>query len=105
MMDSAKLTDWAFATEPEVVEVIEAAAATISRDFAGTIEYDDAVQEASIIVATKGDQAREALAKGPGVLHRMLWQDLADLVKTEAGHRAGHTSYEVLVDAGRDAEG
>ncbi|MEV0437813.1 hypothetical protein AB0I84_00645 [Streptomyces spectabilis] len=67
-----------------------------------TMEYDDAFQEALLLLATKADMVRGCLADpelGPGVLHHRLVLDLTDQVKTQARHRARHVSYEAVCAA------
>lgn len=80
-----------------VMQVARKAAARVASEYEGTIERDDAEQEAAILLATKADMVREVLGNpelGLGVLYRRLVQDLTDLVKTEAKRRSKHVSYE-----------
>ncbi|WAB08749.1 hypothetical protein SEA_ANDRIS_45 [Streptomyces phage Andris] len=96
--------DWSVLEDPETVKVAERAAYRLSRDYAdtGTIEYDDALQEATIILATRPGMVRDCLSSpdlGYGVLYTRLHQALVKVVRTDAKHRTKHTSYESALDA------
>ncbi|MGW7434752.1 hypothetical protein [Streptomyces sp. NPDC054849] len=95
----AAYADWALFAEDGVKGIVQAVARSFGRDYGLTLEEEDAYQEAQIILATHHRKARVALAQGPGVLHRWLHQRLRDKFLTEAGHRAGHASYDVLTSA------
>ncbi|MEU5446857.1 hypothetical protein [Streptomyces californicus] len=92
----AAYTDWAVLDEEGVQSVARAVARQFGRDYALTLEEDDAHQEALVILATRARQARQALAQGTGVLHRWLHQRLRDQFLTEAGRRTALTSFDVL---------
>ncbi|MEW1694459.1 hypothetical protein [Streptomyces sp. NPDC091278] len=96
--------DWGVLSRPGVLALAGRAARRIADGYEDslTIEYEDARQEAVIILATKPDMVRECLddpALGLGVLYHRLVLDLMDRVKTEARHRVRHTSYEAACDA------
>ncbi|WP_327068699.1 hypothetical protein [Kitasatospora sp. NBC_01302] len=87
--------DWSVLSEPHIDSVAQAVARSISRDYGLTLEFDDAHQEALLVMAERGAQVRSILADaGPGLLNRWLSQRLRDRWLTEARRRAGHTSYE-----------
>jgi hypothetical protein len=96
-------TDWSFMQDDETLKVAGRAAYRLSQDYAdtGTIEYDDAYQEAVIILATRPGMVRECLSDpslGYGVLYTRLHQALVKVVRTDAKHRTKHTSYEGALD-------
>lgn len=92
------LTDWSFLQDPEAVKVAERAARKIALQYedTGTIEYDDAYQEALLLLsARKGLQdCLRSEGLGYGALYTRLCQDLVKLVRTEAKHRSRVVSYE-----------
>ncbi|MFI1655592.1 hypothetical protein ACH4ZU_11895 [Streptomyces sp. NPDC020472] len=96
--------DWRFLFLPEVVALAGRAARRIADGYEDTLtmEYEDARQEALIILATKPSMVSECLSDpnlGLGVLYHRLVLDLVDRVKTEARRRIRHTSYEAACDA------
>ncbi|MFI1799884.1 hypothetical protein ACH427_21365 [Streptomyces sp. NPDC020379] len=92
--------DWTVLAEPQVESVCRAVARSVSRDYGLTLEYEDAVQETTIIVAERASYARQLVAEGgAGLLHRWLSQRLRDRWLTEAKHRSGHVSYEAALNA------
>ncbi|MFJ3974918.1 hypothetical protein [Streptomyces sp. NPDC090021] len=96
--------DWRFLCLPEVVALAGRAARRIADGYEDTLtmEYEDARQEALIILATKPSMVSECLSDpnlGLGVLYHRLVLDLVDRVKTEARYRVRHTSYEAACDA------
>ncbi|QWQ42075.1 hypothetical protein KME66_14450 [Streptomyces sp. YPW6] len=95
----AAYTDWTVLDEEGVQSVARAVARQFGRDYALTLEEDDAHQEALVILATRARQARQALTQGTGVLHRWLHQRLRDQFLTEAGRRTALTSFDVLAGA------
>ncbi|MFG3223231.1 hypothetical protein ACGF07_00400 [Kitasatospora sp. NPDC048194] len=98
--------DWSVLSEPHVGSVAQAVARSISRDYGLTLEYDDAHQEALLVMAERAGQVRSILADaGPGLLHRWLSQRLRDRWLTVARRRAGHVSYEAARYAAGKAEG
>jgi len=91
----ASAVDWSVLTEPHVESVAQAVTRSVSRDYGLTLEFDDARQEALLVMAERASQVRRILADaGPGLLHRWLSQRLRDRWLTEARRRVGHTSYE-----------
>jgi hypothetical protein len=95
--------DWDVLLIPGVIEIAEVAAHKMSEQYGLTFEYDDAFQEATIVLATKHEMTRKLMENGePGLLHFRLLQDLTDQVKTVAKHRSNHVSRERLIeDAGQ----
>jgi hypothetical protein len=96
--------DWRVLDLAEVVALAGRAARRIADGYEDTLtmEYEDARQEALIILATKPDMVNECLADpslGLGVLYHRLVLDLVDRVKTVAKYRIRHTSYEAACDA------
>ncbi|MFF1734258.1 hypothetical protein [Streptomyces sp. NPDC058247] len=97
-------TDWRVLDLPEVVALAGRAARRVADGYEDTptMEYEDARQEALIILAMKPAMVNECLAEpslGLGVLYHRLVLDLVDRVKTEAKYRIRHTSYEAACDA------
>ncbi|MFC9736647.1 hypothetical protein ACFVKC_01860 [Streptomyces noursei] len=87
--------DWTILADPQVESVAQAVARGFARDYGLTLEYEDAYQEAVMVIAERAVQVRRILADaGPGLLHRWLTQRLRDRWLTEAKHRAAHVSYE-----------
>lgn len=87
--------DWGILEVPGVTEVAEAAARKVSEMYGLTFEYDDAFQEAVILLAGRADRVREQMeTDNSGLVHHELYRDLMDLIETEAKHRSGHVSYE-----------
>ncbi|SNS51055.1 hypothetical protein [Actinacidiphila glaucinigra] len=96
--------DWRVLDLPEVVALAGRAARRIADGYEDTLtmEYEDARQEALIILATKPGMVNECLADpslGLGVLYHRLVLDLMDRVKTLAKYRCRHISYETACDA------
>ncbi|MFE7480048.1 hypothetical protein [Streptomyces sp. NPDC057552] len=95
--------DWTV-IDHETVGIASRAARRIADGYGTrlTMEYDDALQEALLLLATKADMVRTCLTDpqlGPGVLHHRLVLDLTDMIKTQARHRACHVSYEAACSA------
>ncbi|MFF4244278.1 hypothetical protein ACFYY2_07360 [Streptomyces sp. NPDC001822] len=96
--------DWRVLDLPILLTLAGRAARRIANGYEDTLtmEYEDARQEALIILATKPDMVNECLGDpslGPGVLYHRLVLDLVDRVKTEAKYRIRHTSYEAACEA------
>lgn len=78
-------------------DVVGRAARKVSDQYEDTVEYDDAFQEACIALASKGVATRKLVESGDlGLVAFRLAQDLADRVKTEAGHRSRQVSLDWL---------
>ncbi|MFF3249764.1 hypothetical protein ACFYWP_01870 [Actinacidiphila glaucinigra] len=82
------------------MKVAQRAAYRLSEDYSDTrtIEFDDAYQEALIILASRPGMVRECLASadlGYGVLYTRLHQHLVKVVRTDAKHRSNTKSWEV----------
>ncbi|MFJ6680618.1 hypothetical protein [Streptomyces werraensis] len=91
--------DWSFASDPEVLKVVERAAWHMANkyDSSRTIEREDAYQEGLVLLATH-PRLRECITSpdlGLGVLYTRLVQRLTHRVETEAKHRSGTKSWEV----------
>jgi hypothetical protein len=101
--------DWSFFGEGEMAGKTEEcklagrAARKIANQYedTGTIEYDDALQTAYILMATDPALVRQCLSDpdlGYGVLYTRLCQKLVKTIETEAKHRSKHNSYEDELD-------
>ncbi|MEU0739285.1 hypothetical protein [Streptomyces sp. NPDC006134] len=90
--------DWTVLDEPQVQQVINVVAGKFGMDYGLALEAADARQEATLIVAEKAAEARELLAKGAGLLHRWLCQQLRNRWLTELRHQSRHLSYEVALN-------
>lgn len=88
--------DWTLMSEDGVAGIVRSVARSFARDYGLTLEAEDAYQEAQILLATRSQQARAALAQGGGVLYRWLHQRLRDRFLTEAKRRSGHASFEAM---------
>ncbi|MEU5403685.1 hypothetical protein ABZ348_30840 [Streptomyces sp. NPDC005963] len=86
-------TDWSVVTE-ETAEIAQRAARKAAEQFGAALEYEDAHQEALLLLATRPGAARTALEMGAGVLYRWLAQRLRDAHLTEAKRRSKVTSWE-----------
>lgn len=98
----SEAADWSVLT-PDVMTLAGRAARRMADGYEErlTMEYDDAFQEAALILATKPEMVRECLAHqelGLGVLYHRLLLDLTDQIKTQARHRARHVSYEAACE-------
>lgn len=93
--------DWTVLDIDGVAETARSAASKVARQYANTTEYEDLHQEALILLAAKPATVRSYVNdphKGLRLLRHRLCCDLVDQVKTEAKHRASHTSYELARD-------
>lgn len=72
--------DWSVLEIEGVTDVAEAAARKVADQWS-VVEYEDLLQEAYIILASKPFEVREVLAKGTGLLHHWLWCDLTNLAE------------------------
>jgi hypothetical protein len=86
--------DWSIVTE-EVDGIAQRVARRVGEQYGLTLEFEDAYQEALILLATRPSGARAAFVKGPGALYRWLSQRLRDEHLTEAKHRSKAKSWEV----------
>ena len=92
--------DWTVLDIDGVTDVARNAATRLARQYATTIEYDDAFQEALIRLAHRPTRVRQCASETGeatlGTLCNELYGDLVDTIKTEAKHRNRHLSYELL---------
>lgn len=96
-------TDWSVVTE-ETDGIAQRAARKAADNYPSVLEYDDGYQEALLLMASRPDQARAALALGPGALYRWLGQRLRDTFLTQEKHRSKQVSYEANLEALGEAE-
>lgn len=96
---STASVDWEPLGIPGMVDVIERAAAECHRIYPNTTEFEDLVQDAVILVATKAD-LRECVEGTVqlGLLHHRLLCDLKDGAKTLDKHLGSRLSFERLVE-------
>lgn len=87
--------DWSILDDEEVLGIAQRAARKASEEYGLTLEYEDAYQEAQLLLATRPNKARAALNVGPGALFRWLGQRLRDDHLTEVKHRSTAKSWEV----------
>ncbi|MFE5663432.1 hypothetical protein ACFQ7W_05820 [Streptomyces niveus] len=85
--------DWDFARQGEVEGIAQRAARKAAESYSG-LEYEDAHQDALILLATRPSQARTALEVGPGALNRWIGQRLRDQHLTEARRHSKVKSWE-----------
>ena len=91
--------DWSILKIPGVTEVVERAARKVADKWAPLLDFDDLVQEACVILATKADEARGELAKqGLGSLHQWLWCDLTDIARSENRKRRLDISRDEILE-------
>ncbi|WJN62587.1 hypothetical protein [Streptomyces phage phiScoe1] len=95
--------DWSLITE-ETDGIAQRAARKAADSYPTVLEYEDAYQEALILLATRPSKARAALDKGPGALYKWLTQRLRDAFLTQEKHRSNQVSYEVNAAAFEVAE-
>jgi hypothetical protein len=86
--------DWSVVTE-EIDGIAQRVARKAGEQYGMTLEFEDAYQEALILLATRPSRARAAYETGPGALYRWLSQRLRDEHLTEARHRSKAKSWEV----------
>jgi hypothetical protein len=90
--------DWSIITE-ETDGIAQRAARKASDSYSSVLEYEDAYQEALILLATRPSKARAALELGPGALNRWLGQRLRDAHLTKEKHRSKQVSFEANAEA------
>ncbi|GAA0967293.1 hypothetical protein [Actinocorallia libanotica] len=94
--------DWSFVETGIYDKAIKSAAAKISRDRGGVVEYDDMVQEAMIYIATRPEEISRYVVDGEvqiGKLSNRLYSRLLDMTDTAAGRAQRQTSYEASLRA------
>lgn len=91
--------DWSVLEIDGVMGVCENAARQVSRNYGGA-EYDDVLQDAYLIVATKHNVAAllEEFDSPLGILMHRLTQDLINKVTPESKRRSRTVSYDALLD-------
>ncbi|MFS0694167.1 hypothetical protein [Streptomyces nitrosporeus] len=90
--------DWSAVEDPEVRRVVDLVARKVGREYGLALEADDARQESAVVLAEKAGEAREMLARGPGLLYRWLCQQLRNRWLTELRHQSRHLSYEASLN-------
>lgn len=90
--------DWSIVTE-ETDGIAQRAARKAADSYSAVLEYEDAYQEALILLATRPGKARAALDKGPGALYKWLTQRLRDTYLTKEKRRSKQVSYEANLEA------
>lgn len=93
--------DWRVLEIEGVREVAERAATVVAREWDDLLDLEDLIQEAYVALATKPNEAIEAIELDKGgfkLLYHRLWCDLTDFAKKE--HRRVHLnfSYDELTD-------
>ncbi|WP_436739897.1 hypothetical protein [Streptomyces sp. BBFR102] len=91
-------SDWSIITE-EVSGIAQRAARKAADSYPSVLEYEDAHQDALILLATRPSQARAALNLGPGTLYRWLGQRLRDAHLTREKRSSKQVSYEANLEA------
>ncbi|MFJ6183794.1 hypothetical protein [Streptomyces sp. NPDC092295] len=89
--------DWDFACQGEVDGIAQRAARKAAESYSG-LEYEDACQDALVLLATRSSKAKAALGVGPGALSRWIGQRLRDQHLTEARRRSQVKSWEANQD-------
>jgi hypothetical protein len=95
--------DWSIVTE-ETDGIAQRAARKAADNYPSVLEYEDAYQDALVLMATRPRQAQTALDLGPGALNRWLTQRLRDQHLTKEKHRSRQVSFEANVEAFGEAE-
>jgi DNA-directed RNA polymerase specialized sigma24 family protein len=87
-------------------DVVNQAARRIHKRYAQYSELEDLVQEAHIMVATRGDHQRAIEDENYGYLQHQLELDLTDMLDTTVRRAQKNVSYDALREAqGADEEG
>lgn len=101
MTVSAKLADWSLLEEDGVMDVAEQVARKVAAWLG--LEADDMLQDAYVLLATRPEAMRRALAERElAGLSQVLMQDLSDQHKRGAEKAARTESYDALVESGAD---
>jgi hypothetical protein len=90
--------DWSVITE-EVAGIAQRAARKAADSYPSVLEYEDAYQDALVLLATRPEHAKTALRLGPGALYRWLTQRLRDQHLTKEKRRSKQVSYEANIEA------
>ncbi|MER6231710.1 hypothetical protein ABT169_21545 [Streptomyces sp. NPDC001616] len=90
--------DWSVITE-EVAGIAQRAARKAADSYPSVLEYEDAYQDALVLLATRPEHAKTALRLGPGALYRWLTQRLRDAHLTKEKRRSKQVSYEANLEA------
>ncbi|WJN63141.1 hypothetical protein [Streptomyces phage phiScoe44] len=95
-VEAGNRVDWDFGTAKGTPQqkVLHNVAVTYAEKYGSTLEYDDVIQEGQIFMSLRSDDAKMALALGPGALNRWLGQRLRDKFLPTAKGLSKHTSYE-----------
>jgi hypothetical protein len=95
--------DWSVITD-ETDGIAQRAARKAAENYPSVLEYEDAYQDALVLMATRPSKARAALDLGPGALNRWLTQRLRDQHLTGEKRRSKQVSYEANLEALGEAE-
>ncbi|UJQ86462.1 hypothetical protein SEA_SUNSETPOINTE_44 [Streptomyces phage SunsetPointe] len=95
--------DWSFASDPEfMANVPSRVAKNVSFSYGHTVDYDDAFQEACLIIAANPGRRRECEdgidGATLGTLVYEVQQDVIDKIKRTAEKRTRHLSYEDAIE-------
>lgn len=77
------MTSWEILDEPDVLDICHKAAHKVAEHYKGVIEWDDLVQEAYIVIATKAVYRRFLDDRAMGGFYIALWADLMDAAEHE----------------------
>ena len=87
--------DWTVLDQPGVRDVLGKVARKVSDDYEH-VEYEDALQDGAILLASRADL--QEVLDNLGLLHHRLWGDLVNMNETEANRRTKLESYDVLME-------
>ncbi|WP_406192264.1 hypothetical protein OH733_05590 [Streptomyces griseus] len=87
--------DWSIVTEDGIDGIARRAARKAAEEYGLALEYEDAYQEALVLLASRPSKARAAHYVGPGALFRWIGQRLRDEHLTEVKRRSNVKSWEV----------
>lgn len=98
------MTDWSLIEDSEIAPLIENMVRKLVRQAGGygVFEYDDALQEARILVATNPTVALEKLERGPGLFSDWLYGLLFNVFETNLARASRCVSSDALLDSEED---
>lgn len=104
MTESASVAAWSLLENEDVERIVGQLARRLSRNTAGVVEFEDAVQEARILVVTKPGEAREKLAHSLNHFHTWLARDLTNAFQTMLAQSSRNHSRDALIEWALDDE-